>query len=349
MVALCLFTTAAAAQTHIRNGDWQLLPDANAQYQFGNLPNTGWRSVRVGLSWNAQFDDMRDFGGVGWYRTSIPAQPQGGKRVLLRFSACDYFCEVFLNGARIGQHEGGYTPFEFDISSRLRSGAASELIVRVTDPPRDPGRNQQLFPQFMYDELPHGKQNWYVQTGGLWQPVTVAERPAAYLKSVHVTAATSGDVEVTATWDPEREAHASLIIRDPAGAVVAEESKTASSRRSGVPAEEVFRVHVDNPSLWSPESPALYTAEIMQRVGSAVNDSAEVRFGFRSLESRGGRLYLNGRPFYMIGALDQDFYPATIYTPPSPEYLRDEMRKAKALGLNTLRCHIKICTPAYLD
>ena len=59
--------------------------------------------------------------------------------------------------------------------------------------------------------------------------------------------------------------------------------------------------------------------------------------------------YLNGKPIYLRGALDQDFFPDTIYTPPSIDYLRDEMRKAKALGLNLLRCHIKVPDPRYLE
>jgi len=74
-----------------------------------------------------------------------------------------------------------------------------------------------------------------------------------------------------------------------------------------------------------------------------------VDFGFRSFEARDGKFYLNGQPCYMIAALDQDFYPETIYTPPSKNYVRDQMTKAKQLGLNLLRCHIKVCDPTYLE
>ncbi len=72
------------------------------------------------------------------------------------------------------------------------------------------------------------------------------------------------------------------------------------------------------------------------------------RFGFREFVARDGRFFLNGEPFYMIGALDQDFYPDTIYSTPGKAYLVDMMQKGRALGLNVLRCHIKVCDPDYL-
>ncbi|MBV8206685.1 MAG: hypothetical protein JO041_07820, partial [Acidobacteria bacterium] len=344
LIWFLLLSSCAAAQSIALDHGWELLPDPDAKYAIGKLPAAGWRPVQVGLSWNAQFDDMRDFGGVGWYRASFDApQFDTPHHLLIRFSACDYFCEVFINGQQAGEHEGGYTPFEIEATAALKF--RNELIVRVTDPPRDPQRNRQLFPHFMYDEIPHGKQGWYVQTGGLWQRVTLEVRHAPYIGSIDVTARLDGNVEVSVQPIAAQPTTLHVQIRDDAGQVVARGDKPVTAESGGKPVE-LFSMYVAAPRLWSPDHPALYTAEVVQEKS---NDSARVRFGFRELTTHDGRLYLNGNPFYMIGALDQDFYPATIYTPPSPEYLRDEMRKAKALGLNTLRCHIKICTPEYLD
>ena len=100
-----------------------------------------------------------------------------------------------------------------------------------------------------------------------------------------------------------------------------------------------------NPRLWSPADPALYTL----RASLGSGDSCDAPFGFRTFETREGKFYLNGKPIYLRGALDQDFYPETIYTPPSLDYIKDEMQKAKALGLNLLRCHIKAPDPRYLQ
>ncbi|HKD92244.1 MAG TPA: hypothetical protein VKB56_10080, partial [Terriglobales bacterium] len=358
--ALFCCAVAVAGQTIPLEQNWKLLPDADAKYTLQTLPKDGWRPVRVGISWNAQFDDMRDFGGVGWYRTTIAKF--ASTHTLLRFSACDYFCEVFVNGEKVGEHEGGYTPFEIDVTSHLRSDS-NELIVKVTDPPRDAKRNQQLLPQFLYDELPHGKQNWYVQTGGLWQSVALLAVPKISISSVHVTPTNAGDVKVdVAAWFPKLAGGYSATLQvelfDRDGRTAGGSSESAWGQPVGGNCRADYclstasiSLHVYAPKLWSPNDPYLYTAKatLTARATSGETDMVAVRFGFRDLTTRGGKLYLNEKPFYMIGALDQDFYPATIYTPPSPGYIRDEMRKAKALGLNTLRCHIKICTPDYLD
>ncbi len=102
---------------------------------------------------------------------------------------------------------------------------------------------------------------------------------------------------------------------------------------------------IHDPLLWSTAFPNLY--ELRVSLGSG--DSVRCRFGFRSFGTSDGKFYLDGKLIYLRGALDQDFFPDTIYTPPSLDYLRDEMRKAKALGLNLLRCHIKVPDPRYLE
>jgi len=104
---------------------------------------------------------------------------------------------------------------------------------------------------------------------------------------------------------------------------------------------------IPHPCLWSPDSPDLYS--LSAELTGAVSYCRRTRFGFRSFEARDGKLYLNGQPFYMRAALDQDFYPETIHTPTSMELVRDMMLKAKKLGINLLRCHLKVAHPVYLD
>ena len=113
------------------------------------------------------------------------------------------------------------------------------------------------------------------------------------------------------------------------------------------PGQAVYQLsgRLESPTLWNLDNPVLYTLQAWLSSG----DSQTYRFGFRTFETREGKFYLNGKLIYLRGALDQDFYPDTIYTPPSLDYVRDEMRKAKALGLNMLRCHIKVPDPRYLQ
>jgi hypothetical protein len=348
-----LFSLAFAAGARQRQQSvrleqgWQFLADRAGTLKPDDATRAGgWRNARVGLSWNAQFADLRDYMGVGWYRASfdVPSLADG-RRALIRFGAVDYFSEVYVNGKQVGTHEGGYTPFEFDVTEAVRAGR-NELVVRVVDPPMDERENRARFPGMLYNEIPHGKQNWYVQTGGIWQPVTLEFKPAFYIKRVRVTPEISGRVAVEvehagrSSHDPNP---ITVTVRDTGGNVLAQTGGGGITLN----APRTFSVQVKSPQLWSPEHPTLYTVEVSLNDG-AEEDVVRERFGFRSFEARNGKFYLNGEPYYMIAALDQDFYPDTIYSSPPEAYVRDMMLKARRLGLNMLRCHIKVPDPVYL-
>jgi hypothetical protein len=104
-----------------------------------------------------------------------------------------------------------------------------------------------------------------------------------------------------------------------------------------------------SPELWSPDAPNLYTVTATLQVNGESIHSIQKTCGFRTVEARDGRIYLNGSPIYLRGALDQGYYPETIYTPNSLEFLEAQARSAKALGLNCLRIHIKVEDPRYYD
>ena len=348
---LLLISFTVRAQTVKLESGWQFLSDKTDTLDAAHAAQAeGWRDARVGLSWNAQFDDLRDYMGVAWYRVRFDApELKDGRRALLRFGAVDYFAEVYVNGRKAGEHEGGYTPFHFDVTDSLKPGA-NELLVRVTDPPMDERENLARFPSMLYKEIPHGKQNWYVQTGGIWQPVTLEVKPKLYIQKIKVVAKGDGNLAVFVFANepfelpsmPEKPGAKAVNIRtdiyDPSGALV----KAGFIGNSGEK-HLVAQGRVRDAKLWNPEQPNLYTVKV-----TLGEDIVEEKFGFRSFEARDGKFYLNGEPYYMLAALDQDFYPETIYNAPSEDYLRDQMLKAKRLGLNMLRCHIKVCEPAYL-
>ncbi|HVF91443.1 MAG TPA: glycoside hydrolase family 2 TIM barrel-domain containing protein, partial [Blastocatellia bacterium] len=343
---------------------WEFLPDASATLTLAEASRApGWRGARVGLSWNAQFDDLRDYMGVGWYRAKIEVPDlSDGRRAFLRFQAVDYFSEVFINGKSAGAHEGGYTPFRLDITGAVKPGP-NEVMVRVIDPPQNEAENRARFPEMLYNEIPHGKQNWYVQTGGIWQPVWLEIRPKLYIVDVRATPKSDGTVTVhvatNSSLAPTARPADGLEVRvlDPSGrAVRMKRSGGATGEAAFGPGTrdlqtgvseplqyEVFETRISNPRLWGLDRPSLYTVE-----AKLPGDVYTGRFGFRSFEARDGKFYLNGEPFYMVSALDQDFYPESIYTPPSEEYVRDMMMKARRLGINVLRCHIKVPDPVYL-
>jgi hypothetical protein len=339
------YTNPASCQTISLNGDWSFVADPAGTLQVAGLasaPNV--RPTSVPSSWQAQFTDLRDYAGVAWYWRSISVEAPGPDRVaLLRFGAVDYLAEVYVNGQNVGTHEGGYLPFEFDVTPQLRPGE-NQIAVRVTDPGAKPSEVAGI----RYAEIPHGKQNWYVQTSGLWQGVELAIRPRMHLGAVHISAGADGAFKISVPLvnppteaEFKKSAYVGAEIRDAAEKVVWKEPRNLSLGQ----ARYEFSGKLDSPSLWSPANAALYTLHVWLSSG----DNQYYRFGFRTFETRGGKFYLNGQVLYLRAALDQDFYPETIYTPPSLDYLESEMQQAKALGLNMLRCHIKVPDPRYLQ
>jgi len=340
-------TAASPASGHgvSLNGDWNFVADPPGAMKVTDLASAqNVRPTRIPSSWQQQFADLRDYAGVAWYwrsiRVELPAQSQVA---LLRFGAVDYLADVYVNGQKVGSHEGGYLPFEFDVTSSLRSGE-NEIAVRVVDPGAAPKEVEGI----KYAEIPHGKQNWYVQTSGLWQDVELVVRPRMYFGPVHISAGANGNFKIQAlvrnvTLDlPNAEPlRAKAEIRDGADKVV---WSGAQELKRGQESYELSG-QVASPALWDISRPSLYRL----RVSLPSGDTREERFGFRTFEARGGKFYLNGRAVYLRAALDQDFYPETIYTPPSLEFLKNEMEQAKLVGLNMLRCHIKVPDPRYLQ
>jgi hypothetical protein len=264
---------------------------------------------------------FRDQVGTAWYQREfdIPAEWLEKERVIiLGFGAVDYFAEVWLNDINVGGHEGGYLPFELDITKAARAGT-NTLTVRVDDP-------LEIFP-----EIPHGKQSWYGMLSGIWQSVWVESRAATHIQRVKIS--TNGEqvsVEVNVRGDLTGGLTAEVSAPDGGSAARAESSAPR------------FSLRVERPSAWSPDEPNLYTLTV-----STGADEVTETFGFRTIETKAGQILLNGRPFYLRAALDQDYYPDLICTPPSQEYIEDEFRKAKEMGLNCLRVHIKVADPRY--
>src|SRR5215813_10707707 len=190
---LCALSAVAGAQSRSLDGTWQFAVDREGKLTINDLNSVkDWREIRVPLSWNAQFADLRDYRGVAWYRKTVDLQPiKPDQNVLLKFGAVDYLAEVFINGQKAGEHEGGYLPFTLNVGKLIKAGA-NEIAMRVTDPDNDKAR----WSEMSYNELPHGKQSWYVQTGGIWQPVSLEIRPSLYIERVHITTTPTGDFTI---------------------------------------------------------------------------------------------------------------------------------------------------------
>ncbi|HEV8280581.1 MAG TPA: glycoside hydrolase family 2 TIM barrel-domain containing protein [Candidatus Limnocylindrales bacterium] len=339
-------------------GDWEFQIDPSGELDVATIRPD--RTIRVPQPWQAAFPDLRRYAGYAWYRRSFEVEGglQGGD-LRLRFGAVDYWCEVFLNGRRLGDHEGGYTPFEFGLRDLLRDGS-NELAVRVFDPVQSAVVSQRWpdverhraaathGPPFVAADVPHGKQDWYVNTGGIWQNVTLTPRPATWIEGVRVDPDVDRagvTVDLTLAGDIDRIAGRLLRIE-----VMADGAVAAAADLPVEPGRSLYSTIVDvpDPRPWTLDKPFLYELDASLEVDGRQTHTA-TRFGMRSFGSAAGQFILNGEPIYLLGVLDQDFYPQTVSSIPSPEVLRDEFLKVKALGFNCLRCHIKLPAPAYLD
>ncbi len=328
--------------THSLDGDWDFHFCGDGRVPLADVAE--WRRCPVPAPWQAVFDDLRERNGRAWYRRSFDV-PAGwlNAAVVVRFGAVNYHARVLVNGHAAVEHEGGYLPFEADIAHLLHPGR-NEIAVEVAAPTDDP----EAFPEFPFAEIPFGKQSWYGPLGGIWQSVTLERRAHDHIRALRlVPDARNGAVAVTvALARPLSVRHElELEVEGPDGAAVASLAEAAAEGVSTVCAT----IAVAEPLLWSPDAPHLYRLTATLRRDDGMVDTASDAFGFRTVEARDGRIVLNGEPIHLRAALDQDYYPDRICTAPSLAFIEDQFRKAKELGLNGVRCHIKAPDPRYYE
>jgi hypothetical protein len=336
------------------DGVWDFITDPDRRLQAETLDNAGiFRRIHVPGPWQAQFDDLRDYTGVAWYRRTFEL-PRAALALtvpdpdfVIHFGAVDYFATIWLNGKLVGLHEGGYLPFEFTLNEMLRLTGSNELIVRVYDP----GGESDSRSPFPFAEIPHGKQSWYGPIGGIWQGVYIEVRHGCHVDIVHVTPDVPGSrchAAIELSRIPARPMGLVLTVQDPRG-------ERTGHRFRVEPGQKRFEADlpIRNPLLWDTRNPHLYkleTALFEEAAEDVILDLTATTFGMRSIAaSADGHFMLNGRILYIRGALDQDYYPDLIYTPFSDAQLDEQFAKARHMGLNCLRTHIKITDPRYYD
>ncbi len=267
-----------------------------------------------------------------WYRRgfTVPAAWKN-RRLMLNFGAVDYEAEVFVNGRSVGVHTGGYEGFSYDITPYLKSSGPQELIVRVFDPTEAGGQ-------------PRGKQTtqpggiMYTPTSGIWQTVWLEPVAQTAIQGLHMIPDVDNK-QVRLTVDAASatsSTRAVIKIRD-AGKVVA----TAEIK----PGVEVA-IPIQNPKLWSPNSPFLYDVSVALVSGWQTSDFVTSYFGMRKISvgpvNGVPKMLLNNKFVFQMGPLDQGFWPDGIYTAPTDAALRSDIEMEKRLGFNMVRKHIKI-------
>ncbi|MBQ0826041.1 PA14 domain-containing protein [Streptomyces tagetis] len=266
-----------------------------------------------------------------WYRRTftVPADWRIGsdRRLRLNFGAVDWRAEVYVNGTKVTEHQGGYDKFSADVTDALKPGRTQELIVGVYDPTDAAnGENQPLGKQRLD---PSGI--WYTPSSGIWQTVwmePVARDHVDSLKLVPDAAAGTLTVEPRGVRDG---------VQVTATAYAGKRAVATVSGRTGKP----LTLKIRDPRLWSPDDPFLYDLKVT--VGS---DRVGSYFGMRSVSVQQvngvPRTMLNGEPVFLMATLDQGFWPDGLHTAPTDEALAYDLRLHKQLGFNSVRKHIKV-------
>ncbi|HEV7950410.1 MAG TPA: glycoside hydrolase family 2 TIM barrel-domain containing protein [Glaciihabitans sp.] len=292
---------------------------------------------------------------VVWYSRQLTAADIAASghrspddRVILHFGAVDYRAAVWIDGHLIGAHEGGQTPFSFDVTHALAGEGPHQLVVRAEDDPHDVAQ-----PRGKQDWMEDPHVIWYHRTTGIWQPVWLESVPAQHIDQLSwIPDVPRGSVEVEVEL-ASRPASAVAIHVELAfdGQVLARQSYTTLAPRSRMVIGIAHQVNGQafEDLLWSPEHPRLIDARvtILAADGSVV-DEVNSYFGLRSAAVAGGQFLLNDRPYYVRSVLEQGYWPESHLAAPSAQALRDEVQLIKDLGFNAARIHEKVEDPRFL-
>lgn len=237
-------------------------------------------------------------------------------RIFIHFGAVDQIATVYLNGTEIGTHKGGYTPFTFELTDYIKQ---DENVLNVTV--KDYSDTK---------EYSKGKQKfkrggiWYSPQSGIWQTVWLESTPAQFLERV----------KITPDYDNEQVNFEFFGTDDVITRIYDGENLIAETKET--------TVKIPDFKSWSPESPFLYDVKF-QACGETISSYFGMRkFSVGEDENGVKRLFLNNKPYFHNGLLDQGYYPDGFLTPPSNEAMEFDVKKMKELGFNMLRKHIKV-------
>jgi len=294
------------------------------------------KKILVPFPWGSPLSEVENMGDIAWYKRqiSIPRDWEG-KRIFMVVGASDWLTKGWIDGQALGEYQGGYTPFEFELTDHVNFGTSQEIVLKVDDSPHD-------FKLF-------GKQG-YGDAKGIWQTVYLEARPENYIQNFYFTPDIDHDLlHVRVVLDKELNTNTDVklnFIGEDSEYSIGESTMEAGNR------EISFDADVPDPKLWTLDNPYLYDVELL--LEGPEPDVISSYFGMRkiSIEKLPGTDFpyvaLNNKPVYLQTTLDQAYHPEGYYTFPSDAFIRDEIWRSKEIGLNGQRVHIKVPIPRKL-
>ena len=307
------------------NGKWQVIIDPagagdwrqvwkekkpEKKTDFFEYSFEGGPVFNVPGDFNSQMTELKYFEGTVWYKKSFDYNPDKNKRLFLHFGAVNYLADVYLNGNLLGKHEGGFTPFQFEITNSVHNGGNS-IVVRVN--------NQRL-----KDGIPGLGFDWF-NYGGITRDVNLVETDNSFISDYFIQLKKHSFNEVQG-WVKLNGAHSrqNVEIKIPELKIVYK----SKSDDTGL-AEVKFSSGFD---LWSPENPRLYKIIIQCETDTIVDN-----IGFRSIEAKGSKILLNGKPVFLKGINIHEENPFRVARAFSESDASILLTWAKELGCNMVR------------
>lgn len=291
--------------------DFKLDPDNVGEEKNWQKGVESSRSIGIPGSWNEQFIDTRDYLGPTWHfkKFYVPSSWKE-KLVWFRIGAANYYAKVWINGEFIGEHEGGYLPFQFEVTDRVRFGKENFLSVKVDNqlsPERVPPGNipeeehprsvrQRSYPDVNFDFFPYG---------GIHRPVYLFCTPLDYIEDIAVTTSIEGKKGLIKYRITKKggEAKEAFIHLGDENTRLDQKTEFRGNMAEG-------ELTIDEATFWSPDNPHLYemVVELLSPEGAPI-DEYTLSIGIRTIEVKNDRLYLNGEPIFLKGFGKHEDFP----------------------------------------
>jgi beta-galactosidase/beta-glucuronidase len=323
------------------NGQWDFHRDPEGKESAADLAagQSEWsEQIVVPFAWETGASGVGvNWLACGWYRRSLTVPAEwAGQRVVAHFGAVHHAATVWVNGIPVGEHEGGYTPFELDITDALDDALTGSILVRVSAPLDKRyivHGKQRSIPRDDYDNCA------FTPSSGIWQSVWLEARPATYIAGVRLDAVAGLDaIEARIDLAGTRSGEAQLRVTVE-GEPSVEVTVTGSTA--------VLKLPISKPKMWSPQNPHLYFVTVVASSPDGV-DTVTAYTGLRSVEIEDEKLILNGERLYVRGVLDQGYWPRSGITAATDDDFVTDIELAREAGFTVIRKHLKLEDPRFL-
>ncbi|NQT14588.1 MAG: glycoside hydrolase family 2, partial [Planctomycetes bacterium] len=326
------------------DGQWLLATDpenVGRERQWHAVPRPEAKPAKV--PWIIQ-DTFPGYHGVAWYwrEFAAPANAHAGGRYLLRFWAVDYLAEVWLNGARVGGHEGGETPFVLDVTDAVKPQEENLLAVRVLNPTNEPIDGIVLNQTAHRCKVIPYRAGAAFNHGGIVDSVELLTVPAVRVEDLFVRPDVHSGVirvrvNVRNASEESEDGRLELSVAPAASGKTLDLVRLEREFAAGDTRIEA-ELRVDNPRLWDLDDPFLYrvTARV-EGAQSGAFDEHSTRSGFRDFRFADGSFRLNGRRIYLRGSHTCNHYPIGLQFPHDADLLRRDLVNMKVMGFNAVR------------